>query len=109
MRNSLTVKGDGGEAELKPDSDSELQWILGGEMYTQQWPRLLGQRVVRDESLQPQELLQLWRGELEHEYGEGAVINTLAAVLKLLGRASEPEEAVRQAQELWRLRIKDAY
>ncbi|MCP8686913.1 glycosyl transferase family protein [Marinobacterium sedimentorum] len=109
MRNSLTVKGDGGEAELKPDSDSELQWILGGEMHTQQWPRLLGQRVVRDESLQPQELLQLWRGELEHEYGEGAVINTLAAVLKLLGRASEPEEAVRQAQELWRLRIKDAY
>nr|WP_067294928.1 glycosyl transferase family protein [Marinobacterium profundum] len=109
MRNSVTVKGDGGEAELKPDSESELQWILGGEMHTQQWPRLLGQRVVRDESLQPRELLQLWRGELEHEYGEGAVINTLAAVLKLLGRASEPEDAVRQARDLWCARTKDAY
>ncbi|UTW13687.1 glycosyl transferase family protein [Marinobacterium rhizophilum] len=109
MRNSVTVKGDGGEAELKPDSESELQWILDGEMQTQQWPRLLAQRVVRDETLQPSELLQLWRGELEHEYGEGAVINTLAAVLRLLGRVSEPEEAVRQARTLWSARVKDAY
>ncbi|WP_020679785.1 glycosyl transferase family protein [Marinobacterium rhizophilum] len=109
MQHSVTVKGDGGEAELKPDSDSELQWIINGEMHTQQWPRLLSQRVVRDESLQPAELLQLWRGELEHEYGEGAVINTLAAVMKLLGRAVEPDEAVRQARELWHGRRKDAY
>ncbi len=109
MRNSVTVKGDGGEAELKPDSESELQWIINGDMQTQQWPRLLAQRVVRDETLQPAELLQLWRGELEHEYGEGAVINTLAAVLRLLGRADAPDEAVRQARALWSVRNKDAY
>jgi anthranilate phosphoribosyltransferase len=109
MRNSVTVKGDGGEAELKPDSESELQWILDGEMQTQLWPRLLAQRVVRDETLQPAELLGLWRGELAHEYGEGAVINTLAAVLRLLGRADVPDEAVQQARVLWSARNKDAY
>jgi anthranilate phosphoribosyltransferase len=109
VQNSVTVKGDGGEAELKPDSESELQWIIDGEMHTQQWPRLLAQRVVRDESLQPDELLKLWRGELGHDYGEGAVINTLAAILKLLGRAAEPVDAVQQARKIWASRIRDAY
>ncbi len=109
VQNSVTVKGDGGEAELRPDSESELQWILNGELHSQQWPRLLSQRVVRDETLVPAELLQVWRGEMEHDYGEGAVINTLAAVMKLLGRAREPEEATNQARFLWNSRVKDAF
>ncbi|MFC6672400.1 glycosyl transferase family protein [Marinobacterium aestuariivivens] len=109
VRNSLTVKGDGGEAELKPDSESELQWILEGKTETESWPRLLTQRVVRDEVLDPADLLRLWRGEIGHEYGEGAVINTLAAILKLLGRAPAAGEAVEQARRLWEARDRKAY
>lgn len=109
VRHGLTVKGDGGEAELKPDSESDLQWILNGETHTESWPRLLSQRVVRDEALDPQDLLRLWRGEIAHEYGEGAVINTLAALIKLLGRATVPSDAVAMARELWESRDRQRY
>ena len=109
VQHGLTVKGDGGEAELKPDSESDLQWILNGETYSESWPRLLTQRVVRDEDLNPQELLRLWRGEIEHEYGEGAVLNTLAAVMKLMGRASAPADAVEMARGIWGSRDRKRY
>ncbi|GGO80629.1 hypothetical protein GCM10011348_17740 [Marinobacterium nitratireducens] len=109
VRHGLTVKGDGGEAELKPDSESELQWILGGETHSESWPRLLPQRVVRDDDLDPQDLLKLWRGDIEHAYGEGAVVNTLAALMKLMGRAAAPAEAVVLARELWQARDRNRY
>ncbi|WP_432695407.1 glycosyl transferase family protein [Marinobacterium sp. YM272] len=108
---AVTVRGDGGEAEVKPDSDCDLHWIVNGELSTGSWPRIYPQRLVKDESLDPEDLLRLWRGELEHPYGEGAVISTLAMVLRLL-KPSEPEDQPRlleEARRLWSQRDRQRF
>jgi len=109
VANSVTIKGDGGEAELKPDSDSQLQWVTDGQLSEERWPRLYQQRLVKDANLSPDELLSLWRGEIEHQYGEGAVINTLAVALKLLKKETDVESAVARAEEMWRTRNRKLY
>ncbi|MBA4501999.1 glycosyl transferase family protein [Marinobacterium marinum] len=110
-RYSLTVRGDGGEAEMKPDSESELHWVCDGALSEEFWPRLYPQRLLRDEVLDPADLLKVWRGEIRHDYGEAAVISTLAGVLRLLakGEVELPQVWVERARALWQARDKSAY
>ncbi len=108
-RNSVTIKGDGGEAEIKPDSDCSLQWVRNGEYVDEVWPRHLMQRQIKDAKLDVRDLLRLWRGEIEHPYGEAAVIETLAVCLKLIGRVEAVDAASNMARDLWRARDKNAY
>ncbi|GAA0686693.1 glycosyl transferase family protein [Marinobacterium maritimum] len=110
-RYSLTIRGDGGEAEMKPDSDSELHWVCDGELSEEFWPRLYDQRLVREDELDPQDLVRFWRGEISHEYGEGAVVSTLAGVLRLLSKGEQKpmQEWVQQAFKLWQGRNKQAF
>ncbi len=102
-QNSVTVRGDGGEAETKPDSETEMHWILDGELSLSTWPRLYPQRLVKNEDLSIYQMKALWSGELEHPYGEGALLTTLATVLRLLpGNAQRaPEELIAEARERW--------
>jgi anthranilate phosphoribosyltransferase len=109
QNNSVTIKGDGGEAEIRPDHDCVLQWVRNGEYEDQIWPRQLTQRAVRESSLEPLDLLTLWRGASNHDYGEAAVLDTLSVCLKLLGRADSVDQARKQAQELWQQRDRALY
>lgn len=107
----VTVRGDGGEAEVKPDSDCDLHWILNGEVETGIWPRLYAKRFMKEESLDPADLLRFWRGEIEHPYGEGAVISTLAMVLRLLqpDRNFNPQRLFDDARERWNARDRQRF
>ncbi len=109
QNNSVTVRGDGGEAEIRPDAESPLQWLREGEYVDECWPRVLDKRQVRSQQLDPRELLQLWRGQLEHPYGEAAVVETLAVCLRLLGKQSTNQQAREQAQALWQQRSRSRY
>ena len=108
---SLTVRGDGGEAEIKPDGDTELHWVTRGVLFEQCWPRIEPRRLTREETLDPEDLLRLWRGEIRHAYGEGAVIGTLAVALQLLSQGAEgtPEFWLKQARRAWDERDCSAY
>lgn len=108
---SLTIRGDGGEAELKPDSDTELHWVCAEGLSEEYWPRIYDRRLVREDRLDPLDLLRLWRGEIEHDYGEGAVISTLAAVLRLLSRGDRlpVSDWVKHARDMWERRDKQAF
>ncbi|WP_277253897.1 glycosyl transferase family protein [Neptunomonas phycophila] len=106
VQHSLTIRGDGGEAELKPDSDCEVRWIKEGQLSDQIWSRVYPRRLVKEETLETDQLLALWRGELTHEYGEGALISTLAALLVLLGKAEDQASAVPLAELYWKRRNK---
>ncbi len=108
---SLTIRGDGGEAEVKPDSDTELHWVTAGELHQETWPRIEQQRLVRDEQLDPEDLLRLWRGEISHAYGEGAVISTLAVILRLLSQGVMQSQAhwLEMARSAWQQRDRSAY
>ena len=106
---TVTLRGDGGEAEIKPDSDCTLQWTHGGDYADQLWPRRMERRLMKDEGMDPAVLRQLWRGEAEHPYGEGAVLETLAVMLMLLGQAGTVEDARRIAGQWWHRRDRGAY
>ena len=101
FKRNLTVKGDGGEAEAKPDGESILQWVLEGELEESEWPRIVPRRFVKEGDLEPAVLGQVWRGEVEHEYGLLAVKSTIALLLKLLGEAGDQKELLSRAQKVW--------
>jgi len=108
VKNGLTIKGDGGEAEVKPDAECDLQWTRGGDYSTSIWPRYYPRRLVK-QALDSADLVKLWRGEIEHEYGVGAVISTLALILKLLNKAKDHDSCIRLAEQMWQDRDKTQY
>ena len=98
---NLTVKGDGGEAEAKPDGESILQWVVEGELEENEWPRIVPRRFVKEGELDPAMLGQVWRGEAEHEYGVLAIKSTIAMLLKLLGEAGDQQVLLTRAEKMW--------
>jgi anthranilate phosphoribosyltransferase len=107
--NSVTIRGDGGEAEIRPDANSSLQWLRDGQYQDQSWPRSLSQRQLRPERLDPKQLLGLWRGQIRDSYAEAAVVETLAVCLCLLGKAQTTQDARQQALACWQARDSSRY
>ena len=58
-------------------------------------------RQAPDKSMDLARLGALWRGEIEDEYGEAAVVGTLAIALRTLGEAADAADAERRARALW--------
>lgn len=98
---NLSIKGDGGEAEAKPDGESTLQWVIEGTLEEGEWPRIVPRRFVKEDVLDLEEVGRVWRGESDHEYGVLAVKTTLAVVLKLMGENGEQSDLLAQAEQLW--------
>lgn len=103
------IKGDGGEIERNPDAECLVQNVRDGEMFDETWPAMFKRRHVKDEEMNPQRLGKLWRGEIEDEYANAAVIGTLAITLKMMGKADTQEAAESLATEMWNKRAKDKY
>jgi anthranilate phosphoribosyltransferase len=101
---SLTIRGDGGEAEVRPDNECELQWVDAQTSSSQIWQRQLPKRDTQEQQLDPQRLQLLWRDEQQDAYGEAAVISTLASCLVLLGKAKEQPDATQLATNWWQSR-----
>ncbi len=97
--NALVIKGDGGEIEINPDATSHLYGTRGGEVWDEEWPPLSAQRHVKPASLEPEQLLAVWRGEQEDAYGRLAIRATLALALRALGDGRE--QALLRADALW--------
>ncbi|MCU1717051.1 glycosyl transferase family protein [Pseudomonas sp. 5P_3.1_Bac2] len=99
---ALVIKGEGGEIEINPDVNSQLYGTTQGANWDEEWPALAAQRHVKPESLDPAQLVALWRGESQDGYGQLAVISTMALALRALG---EPREAaLARAEQLWAAR-----
>lgn len=99
---AIVIKGEGGEIEVNPDGVSHLYGTAAGENWDEDWPSLSPQRHVKPAQLDPQHLLAVWRGVETDQYGELAVMSTIALGLRGLG---EPREAAfEHAQRLWRHR-----
>lgn len=101
---AVVIKGDGGEIEVNPDVISHLYGTTAGEAWDEEWPALSELRHVKPPSLQPEQLLAVWRGEAEDSYGEMAVVATMALALRGLG--SDREQAFATARGYWSARNK---
>jgi anthranilate phosphoribosyltransferase len=95
------MKGEGGEIERNPDMECLVQNLHNGELYDEIWPPLFSQRHIKEEVMEPERLSALWRGEIEDEYAEGAVIGTAAIALKLMGKAVSIDEAHEKVRKMW--------
>lgn len=107
-RNSCVIKGEGGEIERNPDGSCLALRIVEGEKQEEEWPMLFEERHAPEEEFVLADFLAVWRGEQAHEYGEMAVIGTLALALRTLRRAATQEEALATARAWWAARDRAA-
>ncbi|MDH4582610.1 glycosyl transferase family protein [Pseudomonas sp. BN415] len=96
---AIVIKGEGGEIEVNPDGTCHLYGTTDGDAWDEEWPPLSAQRHVKPDSLDANQLVAVWRGECEDDYGRLAVRSTMALALRGLGSARE--EAFAKADQLW--------
>ncbi len=99
---TIVIKGDGGEVEINPDTISHLYGTTDGQPWDEEWPALSDRRHVKPATLDPQQLVALWKGEVEDSYPQLALISTMALALRGLGLPRE--EAFAQAELFWKNR-----
>ena len=96
---AIVIKGEGGEIEVNPDATTQLFGTQDGIAWDEEWPALSPQRHVKPESLQPAQLLAVWRGESEDAYGRLAILATMALALRALGLPRA--QAFAEAEKRW--------
>jgi len=109
QKHMAVLKGEGGETERNPDMECLVQSVHEGELIDENWPALFPRRHIKPDTLEPEQLLQLWRGELEDEFAIASVIGTTAVALKLLAKADTQAEAHELATSYWSNRNSNAY
>ncbi len=97
-------RGEGGEIERRPNKRCEVLGVIDGELIEERWrPTVADPRQAPDESMDLDRLGALWRGEITDEYGEAAVVGTVAIALRMLD-ATDIADAEARALMLWRER-----
>lgn len=84
---------------MNPDASSHLYGCRDGNDWDEEWPALSPLRHVKPESLDPEHLAAVWRGDAEDVYGELAVRATMALALRALGL--QRDEAFAEADKRW--------
>ena len=98
---NLVFKGEGGEAEIRPDALTQLYFSDQNMVGMRQHPfKGIIERQVRPKDWQQQDIIDLWHGEKKDLYGESSVVTTTAAALMLLESISEVQ-AVVKAKMYW--------
>ena len=106
---TVTMKGEGGEIERNPDNDCKSYICQNGELSSELWPSLFAKRHVKPSELSFEDMIAVWRGELEHEYGEAAIISTAAFAMNAIDTALTQQEALSQAETAWADRDKSRF
>ena len=98
-------RGEGGEIERRPGKPCDVMMAIDEQAIDERWlPMIDEPRQVPDDSMVLSRLLALWRGAIEDEYGEAAVVGTLAIALRTLGTAGNAADAGAKAKALWNAR-----
>jgi len=101
---AIVIKGDGGEIEINPDTISHLYGTTAGQTWDEEWPALSDRRHVKPATLDPQQLIAIWKGEAQDSYPQLALIATIALALRGLGMPRP--EAFERAEQFWANRNK---
>ncbi len=96
-----TFKGDGGEAERRPEKSCDVLYLDNGITATEEWPALIQGVRPQEEALDLQHLPALWSGNESDPAALAAIVGTIAIVLRYSGRADTIAQALSQANEVW--------
>ncbi|MBL8699621.1 MAG: glycosyl transferase family protein [Alphaproteobacteria bacterium] len=100
---AAVFKGEGGEAERRPEKPCEVHFLRGGATSEETFPALLpGTTVVEERPLDPRRIAAVWMGTFDDPVASAAVIGTAAIALRLIGRADSSEAADALAAAWWR-------
>lgn len=103
-QNSAVIKGEGGEFERNPDAKTLICGIKNGELYEHELPKLTVTRSPSEEALDLSVYKAVWEGTQQHQYGETAIIETMAIALYTMRKADHFDHALSQAKNLWEKR-----
>lgn len=99
------IRGEGGEIERAPDKPLQVYraWSddTGSGTDEERWPAFSERGQSVPESIRTEEMLGVWRGEKQDEYGEAALITTAALALYEAGRCQSQTGALELAGSLW--------
>ena len=98
--NVSCFRGEGGEVEVNPERDFTLHRYSQGETSQLLFPSLLPNWQIKPRELTVSTLQKVWFGEVEDNYGQAAIIGSLAVMLSIL-KNTQPCESVETAQRLW--------
>lgn len=103
------IRGEGGEIERNPDNAMKVfrafrDGTAGGRTDEYTWPALFDRRHVKPNDLSPRQMLAVWQGRQQDEYGEAATVSTAALALYESGSAGSPETALALARQIWQRR-----
>jgi len=103
--NIIAFKGEGGESEVNPRVSTLACGVLqidGKAQYIEQdWPTYLEDFTGAHTEVSAEYLLKVWNKTINDEYGDAAVITTIAMVLKQLQPEITQDQALLKAKELW--------
>ncbi len=95
-------RGECGEIERRPGKPCDVMMAIDGEGLEERWAPMIDEpRQAPDPEMDLMRLAGLWRGAIRDEYGEAAVVGTLAIALRTLGMAESPSDAEAKARALW--------
>lgn len=99
-------KGEGGEIERDPDKFAIVYGANKNELYTEEWPPIFesATRHIKEETLDLNQFRRIWNGLETHEYGEAAIISTVAIAIKALGIVESQVKAIVLATNWWHKR-----
>ncbi|TXR53467.1 glycosyl transferase family protein [Reinekea thalattae] len=79
--NNIVLKGDGGEFEVRPDSNTAVAIHAATQADITQIEPVLQTRAIRPETVSLEPLIDLWNKQQPNPYGEAATLQTAALVL----------------------------
>ncbi len=103
---ALVFKGDSGEVEIKPQADTRLMLLRGGERSESLLKRRISNRVASVGSPSVGPLQALWHDGIPDDYGLESVLTTTAAALLLLDDSRSLDSSYDTARQLWDSRDK---
>ena len=98
-----TFKGDGGEAERRPEKPCDVLYLDDGQPAHEEWPPMMDGARPNEDALDPAQLRSLWTDETPNP----AITGTIAIILRYSGRATSIPDALTLAERIWQDRPRD--
>ena len=100
QKNSVSFKGQNGEAEIRLEADSKLSMVRDNIAVNEVWQRSLSTKPA-DAAPNGEHVAQAWRGDIQDELGQSITINTVAVILFTHGVVNTQQVGIETAMKWW--------
>jgi anthranilate phosphoribosyltransferase len=105
QKNSVSFKGQNGEAEIRLEANSKLAMVKDGILINGLWQRSLSSKPA-DVIPSAELVANSWNNDSQSQLGESIVVNTAAVAMVCHGVVTSQDEALKLAQLWWDNRVR---